>query len=209
MKKILLLFSVMLAMLLSFQQNTLASKILNPVAQINKNTGYVVFDLETTGLSPFRDEIIEIGAVKVDKDGKIIETFNTLVKPTKPITKFIQDLTGISNEMLENAPSIYTVLPKFADFAGDSVLVGHNVTFDIAFVQQKAKIYKDIKLLNPYVDTFSLTKKVYPHLKSYKLQDLIIEFDLKTHAAHRALADVVATQQLYELLKQEYLLKML
>lgn len=151
----------MLAIMLMFQQNALATKILNPVAQINKNTGYVVFDLETTGLSSFRDETIEFGAVRVDKDGKIIETFNTLVKPTKPITKFIQDLTGISNKMLANAHSIYTVLPKFHNFAGDSVLVGHNVKFDIAFVQEKAKFYKDIKLLNPYVDTFSLTKKVY------------------------------------------------
>ena len=202
MKKLLLVFSMTLVMLLTFQHNILAAKISNPVAQINKNTGYVVFDLETTGLSPFRDEIIEIGAVRVDKDGKIIETFNTLVKPTKPITKFIEDLTGISNEMLADAPSIYTALPKFANFAVDSVLVGHNVTFDIAFVQQKAKIYKDIKLFNPYVDTFLLTKKNYPNLKSYKLQDLIKEFDLETYAAHRALADVVATQQLYELLKR-------
>ena len=200
MKKLLLKIFMTVALLLSFQQTADAAKIMNPVASINKSVGYVVFDLETTGLSPFKDEIIEIGAVKVDKDGKIVKTFTTLVKPTQPLTAFIQNLTGISNEMLADAPSIYTVLPRFADFAGDSVLVGHNVTFDIAFIQQKAKIYKDIKFLNPYVDTLSLTKKVYPNLKSYKLQDLIKEFDLKTYAAHRALADVVATQQLYELL---------
>ena len=203
MKKILFKILTIMAALLSFQQTIDAAKILNPVASIYKNVGYVVFDLETTGLSPFKDEIIEIGAAKVDKDGKIIETFTMLVKPTKPVSEFIQNLTGISNEMLADAPSIYTVLPRFADFAGDSILVGHNVTFDIEFVQQKAKIYKDIKLLNPYVDTLSLTRKVYPNLKSYKLQDLIKEFDLKTYAAHRALADVVATQQLFELLKRQ------
>ena len=202
MKNLLFKVFMTVALLLSFQQIADAAKIMNPVASINKNVGYVVFDLETTGLSPFKDEIIEIGAVKVDKDGKIIETFTTLVKPTQPVSEFIQNLTGISNEMLADAPSIYTVLPRFADFAGESILVGHNVTFDIAFVQQKAKIYNDIRLLNPYVDTLSLTRKVYPNLKSYKLQDLIKEFDLKTYAAHRALADVVATQQLFELLKK-------
>ena len=204
MKKLLLKIVMTVTLLLSFQQTTDATKIINPVASINKNVGYVVFDLETTGLSPFKDEIIEIGAVRVDKDGKIIETFTTLVKPSKPVSEFIQNLTGITNEMLEDAPSIYTALPRFTDFAGDNVLVGHNVTFDIAFVQKKAKIYKEINFLNAYIDTLSLAKKVYPNLKSYKLQDLIKEFDLKTYAAHRALADVVATQQLYELLKYKY-----
>lgn len=202
MKKLLLNIFMTVALLLSFQQTVDAAKILNPVASINNNVGYVVFDLETTGLSPFKDEIIEIGAVRVDKDGKIVGTFTTLVKPSQPVSEFIQNLTGISNEMLSDAPSIYTVLPRFADFVGDSILVGHNVTFDIAFVQQKAKIYKETKFLNPYVDTLSLTRKVYPNLKSYKLQDLIKEFNLKTYAAHRALADVVATQQLFELLKR-------
>ena len=202
MKKLLLNIFMTVALLLSFQQTVDAAKILNPVASINNNVDYVVFDLETTGLSPFKDEIIEIGAVRVDKDGKIVGTFTTLVKPSQPVSEFIQNLTGISNKMLSDAPSIYTVLPRFVDFVGDSILVGHNVTFDIAFVQQKAKIYKETKFLNPYVDTLSLTRKVYPNLKSYKLQDLIKEFDLKTYAAHRALADVVATQQLFELLKK-------
>lgn len=202
MKKLLLNIFMTVALLLSFQQTVDAAKILNPVASINNNVDYVVFDLETTGLSPFKDEIIEIGAVRVDKDGKIVGTFTTLVKPSQPVSEFIQNLTGISNKMLSDAPSIYTVLPRFADFVGDSILVGHNVTFDIAFVQQKAKIYKETKFLNPYVDTLSLTRKVYPNLKSYKLQDLIKEFNLKTYAAHRALADVVATQQLFELLKK-------
>ena len=202
MQKILLKVLMAITLIFTLQQVADAAKILNPVAPIKKNTEYVLFDLETTGLSPYKDEIIEIGAVKVDKDGKITETFTTLVKPSKPVSEFVENLTGISNEMLADAPSIYTALPKFAAFAGDSILVGHNVTFDIKFVQQKAKIYKDIQFLNPYVDTLALTRKVYPNLKSYKLQDLIKEFDLKTFAAHRALADVVATQQLYELLKK-------
>ena len=202
MKKILLKILMAVTVLLALQQTVDAAKILNPVASVQKNVSYVVFDLETTGLSPFKDEIIEIGAVKVDKEGKIVDTFSTLVKPAQPVSEFVQNLTGISNEMLKDAPSIYTALPKFVVFVGDEIVVGHNVTFDIAFVQQKAKIYQDIKFLNPYIDTVTLTRKVYPGLKSYKLQDLIKEFNLKTYAAHRALADVVATQQLYELLKK-------
>ncbi len=191
-----------LSCLLCFHQTAAAKKVPNPVATVQKNTCYVVFDLETTGLSPFKDEIIEIGAVKVDKDGQIADTFTTLVKPIRPVSEFIRNLTGISNEMLSDAPSIYTALPRFIDFVGEATVIGHNVTFDIAFVQQKAKIYQDIKFLNPYIDTLTLTRKVYPGLKSYKLQDLIKEYNLKTYAAHRALADVVATQQLYELLKK-------
>ena len=127
-----------------------AEKVPNPVAPVQKNTGYVVFDLETTGLSPFKDEIIEIGAVKVDKEGQIVDTFTTLVKPARPVSEFIRNLTGISNEMLADAPSIYTALPRFNDFVGDAMVIGHNVTFDIAFVQQKAKIYQDIKFLGNY-----------------------------------------------------------
>ena len=138
-----------------FQQTADAEKVPNPVAPVQKNTGYVVFDLETTGLSPFKDEIIEIGAVKVDKEGQIVDTFTTLVKPARPVSEFIRNLTGISNEMLADAPSIYTALPRFNDFVGDAMVIGHNVTFDIAFVQQKAKIYQDIKFLNPYIDTLN------------------------------------------------------
>ena len=202
MRILILEFLCVLSCLLCFQQTADAEKVPNPVAPVQKNTGYVVFDLETTGLSPFKDEIIEIGAVKVDKEGQIVDTFTTLVKPARPVSEFIRNLTGISNEMLADAPSIYTALPRFNDFVGDATVIGHNVTFDIAFVQQKAKIYQDIKFLNPYIDTLTLTRKVYPGLKSYKLQDLIKEYNLKTYAAHRALADVVATQQLYELLKK-------
>ena len=203
MKNIFFKILMVVAAVLVIQQTADAAKIPNPLAPIKQNTDYVVFDLETTGLSPFKDEIIEIGAVKVNKEGQIVETFTTLVKPSQPVSEFIQNLTGISNEMLKDAPSIYVALPRFANFAGDAILVGHNVTFDIAFIQQKAKIYKDMNFMNPYIDTLSLTRNVYPNLKSYKLQDLIKEFDLKTFAAHRALADVVATQQLYELLKQQ------
>lgn len=203
MKNIILKFLLLVTAVLVIQQTIEAAKISNPLALIKHNAAYVVFDLETTGLSPFKDEIIEIGAVKVNKEGQIVDTFTTLVKPARPVSDFIQNLTGISNEMLKDAPSIYVALPRFASFAGDAILVGHNVTFDIAFIQQKAKVYKDMNFMNPYIDTLSLTRKKYPNLKSYKLQDLIKEFNLKTFTAHRALADVVATQQLYELLKKK------
>lgn len=203
MKYILFRVLLIVTTVLALQQTTEAAKISNPLVPIKHNAGYVVFDLETTGLSPYKDDIIEIGAVKVNKEGRIVDSFTTLVKPSQPVSDFIQNLTGISNEMLEEAPSIYVALPRFAIFAGDAILVGHNVTFDIAFIQQKAKIYKDMNFINPYIDTLSLTRKKYPNLKSYKLQDLIKEFNLKTFAAHRALADVVATQQLYERLKSK------
>ena len=99
---------------------------------------YVVFDIETTGLDPEFDEIIEIGAVKI-KDGIKIDTFNSLIKPEYEIDEFITELTGITNEMVENAPSIDEVLPKFMDFIKDYIIIGHNVNFDINFFYDNLK----------------------------------------------------------------------
>lgn len=94
---------------------------------------YIAFDIETTGLDPMYDEIIEIGAIKIE-DGKEIETFSTLIKPEYEIDEFITELTGITNEMVMDAPKINEVLPKFMDFIKDSIILGYNVNFDINFI---------------------------------------------------------------------------
>ena len=94
---------------------------------------YIVFDIETTGLDASYDEIIEIGALKI-KNNEIVDKFTSLIKPKYPIDEFITELTGITNEMVKDAPLINEVLPRFIDFIGDEILVGHNINFDINFV---------------------------------------------------------------------------
>lgn len=97
---------------------------------------YIVIDLETTGLDPSYDEIIEFAAVRVE-NGAIISEFQSLVKPSFPIDGFITELTGITNEMLSSAPSVDTVLPSFLDYVGQSTIVAHNANFDVNFLYDR------------------------------------------------------------------------
>ena len=156
---------------------------------------YVVFDLETTGFDPEQEEIIEIGAIKV-QDGYIMSTFSTLVKPGKEIDPFITGLTGISNEDVKDAPSINEVLPDFFDFVGDNVVVGHNVTFDISFIAASAG-RAGLTFAPDYVDTMRLARCLYPAEKHHKLQNLREWFGIDVLGAHRAMNDVLATNRAY------------
>ena len=101
---------------------------------------YLAFDVETTGLSPESDEIIEIGALKV-QDGKVCDRFITFVKPSEPVSERITEITGITNEMLQDAAPKEKVIPAFLDFCGDEVLIGHNLPFDYGFVRNQAKLF--------------------------------------------------------------------
>ena len=132
---------------------------------------YVVFDIETTGLDPEFDEIIEIGAVKI-KDGIKIDTFNSLIKPEYEIDEFITELTGITNGMVENAPSIDEVLPKFMDFIRDYIIIGHNVNFDINFIYVNLEELNIPPITNDFVDTLRISRRLIPELKHHKLSDL-------------------------------------
>ena len=103
------------------------------------NGTYVVFDLETTGFSSIKDKIIEIGAVKVE-NGVITDKFSTFVNPKVPIPFEITNLTGITDDMVMEAPDIETILPQFLEFVGDAVLVAHNASFDVSFIEQNCQI---------------------------------------------------------------------
>lgn len=162
---------------------------------------YVVIDIETTGLSPARDEIIEIGAVRV-RGGKIADTFSALIKPERPISTFITSLTGISNAMVADAPPITEVLPRFFDFVGSDVVVGHNVCFDIGFLHDKALQYLDRGFSNDYVDTMRLSRRLFPAERHHKLSDLEQRFGLHNDSAHRALSDVLLTNDCYNYMRR-------
>lgn len=161
---------------------------------------YVCLDLETTGLSPQYDEIIEICAIKIDS-GKEIERFQTLVKPENEIDEYISELTGITNELVADAPHIKDVLPSLIDFLSDWVIVGHNVNFDINFVYDNCLEYMNSYFKNDFVDTMRLSRKVVPALKHHRLEDLVKYFNIEIEGAHRAAYDCTATICCLEKLK--------
>lgn len=158
---------------------------------------YVALDLETTGLSAERDAIIEIGAVKF-RDGRTLDTFSTFVSPGRPIPLKITELTGIRDEDVADAPGLFDVLPALARFVGETPVVGHSVNFDLAFLQQHSDQFR-----NDYLDTFELASVLCPDAERYSLQSLAQLVGIDVDRAHRALDDVVASQQLfYELFER-------
>lgn len=154
---------------------------------------FVIVDLETTGLDTYFDEIIEIGAVKV-KNLEIIDTYQSFVKPEQEISSFITDLTGITNELVANAPKIDTVLPSFFNFTGNNLIVGHNVNFDINFIYDVS----NGNFTNDYIDTLRLSRKILPDLKHHRLKDLIKEFNIIPKNQHRAMDDCITTFEVYK-----------
>ncbi len=165
---------------------------------LTKHT-YVVFDLETTGTEVDHDEITEIGAVKIE-DGRIKETFQTLVRPKQRISEKITELTGIDNDMVADAPAFKDVLPDFFKFAWGSVLVAHNADFDVKFMKHYSKPL-DYYFRNKVKDTLQLAREVLPTLSNHKLNTVAEHFNVK-FLHHRALSDAYATAQVFiELVK--------
>lgn len=120
---------------------------------------FVCFDIETTGLSPARDDIIEISALKVDNN-EITSEFSKLIRINRPLPPFIRSLTGITDEMLAGGESAESVLADFSDFVSDYIVMGHNVRFDINFVYDNCLSKLGTLFENDYVDTLSLSRKI-------------------------------------------------
>ena len=155
----------------------------------------IVFDLETTGLSPLTCKITEIGAVKV-KNGEILETFNTFVDPEGHIPEEITDLTGISDEMVKGAPSQEEAVRAFLAFAGDRLLIAHNAAFDTGFIRAACERY-GIAFPNAYLDTVALSRHVNPELKKHKLDTLAAYFKLGEFNHHRASDDAAMLAEIF------------
>ena len=166
---------------------------------------FVVFDLETTGLNSSNDEIIEIGAIKF-LEGFPEEVFHTYIKPTRKISKRITNINGITNEMVEEAPSIEEVLPKFIEFVEDKVLIAHNAPFDMKFILENLYRYGYKKLKNKVIDTLKLSRqkvREYDYekdrdvkLESYKLSELNWRFELNL-PSHNAVDDCKTCAYVY------------
>ena len=172
----------------------LAKVVTNSKGQGIDNS-FVVFDIETTGFSPVRNNITEIGAVKV-KDGQIIDRFSTFVNPKEPIPYRIVKLTNITDEMVKDAPPIEKVLPEFAEFVNGSILVAHNARFDTSFIFEFASrlglVFDDT-----YVDTLELARDLLPHLPKYKLDVVCNDLGVSLEGHHRAVNDAEATAECF------------
>ena len=156
----------------------------------------IALDIETTGLDPRKDAIIEIGAVCFDGE-KISKTWQSLINPQRPIPPVITQLTNITNEMVINAPPIKAVIQDFSDFVGSLPVVGHNVSFDLSFL----KIHQNFDL-NPINDTFEIAAVLLPTASRYSLGALIEQFELSNLNPHRAQDDAEATMAVFRKLHE-------
>ncbi|MCH1984386.1 3'-5' exonuclease [Ruminococcus sp. OA3] len=163
----------------------------------------VVLDLETTGLHPKTDRILEIGALKI-VDGRTVDSYHVLINPQMQIPYEIQELTGITQAMTEEGEKSETALGNFLDFCGELPLLGHNIMFDYSFVKHKA-VNLGFKFEKEAVDTLKIARKALPDLPSRSLAALCRYYRIDQGNAHRALDDTRSTWQLYQYLERDFL----
>ncbi len=157
---------------------------------------YVVFDLETTGLSFENDAITEIGAA-IYRDGKMTDTFQTFVNPNRRLSQKIVELTGITDSMLRDAPQVWEAIPKFLEFCGERPLVAHNADFDVSFVKAAARRL-GLSFEPTYLDTLVLAQGLMPGLNKYKLNVVADALSLPDFNHHRAVDDAMTVGYMLE-----------
>lgn len=157
---------------------------------------YVVFDVETTGLSAVYDTIIELAAVKV-VNGEIKERFERFANPHHPLSSTTTELTGITDDMVKDAPEVSEVIRDFKEFIGDSILVAHNASFDMGFFYEASKKANLHDRNYPTIDTLELSRFLYPELRNHRLNTLAKKFDIELTQHHRAIYDTEATAYLF------------
>lgn len=189
---------------------------------------YIVLDIETTGLSPEYDSIIEIAALKIE-NGQCIDSFSSLVKPGEIyvddndegcdfvinedgekvyyVDAFISELTGITNTMLHDAPEIDVVIPLFKSFIGNSIVVGHNVNFDINFLYDYFIAVMDAPLDNNFIDIMRIARRIIVDIKNHRLKDIAEYYSVSSIGSHRALRDCEITNSCFVNLKEDIVVK--
>lgn len=167
----------------------------NPKHELLTDATYVVFDVETTGLSAVYDSIIELAAVKMHK-GNIIDTFEEFIDPGHPLSQTTISLTGITDEMVKGSKSEEEVLNLFHEFCGDSILVAHNASFDMGFLNTSYEKYQMPEAHNPVIDTLELSRLLHPEMKSHRLNRLSKKYNINLEQHHRAIYDSEATGHL-------------
>ncbi|MEJ6400724.1 PolC-type DNA polymerase III [Nicoliella lavandulae] len=160
-----------------------------------KTATYVVFDIETTGLSAIYDKIIEVSAVKMVHNN-VVDQFEEFIDPGFDLSEFTTNLTSITDDMVRGSKSEAEVLKAFREFCGDAIVVGHNVTFDVGFMNVGYERLGMDHIPNPIIDTLPLARFLYPNLKSYRLNTLAKKFDVNLEHHHRAVYDAESTGHL-------------
>ncbi|KRK58738.1 PolC-type DNA polymerase III [Fructilactobacillus fructivorans] len=178
-----------------------------PIAYNDKHTAlkdatYVVFDVETTGLSAIYDKVIELSAVKM-QNNNVIDQFEEFIDPGFPLSEQTTNLTSITNDMVAGSKSEEEVFKLFREFYGDAIIVGHNVTFDVGFMNTGYERHGMDKISNPIIDTLTLARFLYPNFKSYRLNTLAKKFDVSLEHHHRAIYDAESTGHLNYLFLKE------
>jgi DNA polymerase III epsilon subunit family exonuclease len=169
----------------------------DPEARALKETEFVVFDIETTGSKRPPCRVVEIGLCRV-RAGRIVAELETLVNPCAPIPPFISTLTGITDQMVNSAPPFELVSADVLDFIGSAVLVAHNASFDVSFLNHEiAQLYPGRKLFNPQLCTVSLARRVVPDLVNHRLPTVAEHFRVPLLRRHRAPDDARATAEVF------------
>ncbi|MCL1925136.1 MAG: exonuclease domain-containing protein, partial [Defluviitaleaceae bacterium] len=172
----------------------------------NFNETYVVFDIETTGLSKLENKIIEIGAVKI-KGEQIVDNYHSFIDPEVVLSEKIKELTGITDNMLIGQPTEDEIIPKFLEFCEDAILVAHNANFDVGFIRNAADRLLNKEVHNTVLDTVELSRLLLPNIKNHKLNTVAEHFGVSLENHHRAVDDAKATAEIllccFDLLKEK------
>ena len=162
---------------------------------------FVVLDLETTGFDSQYDDIIEFAAIRV-RNGVAVDSYESLIHINYKLDPYITELTGITDEMLTDAPSLEDVLSKARAFMGDDILVGYNVNFDINFLYDAYEKTGGEYFNNNYIDAWRFSRRLFPEQKHHRLKDMVETLNISRSDEHRALSDCDATLECYFKLRE-------
>src|ERR1700752_4570401 len=166
-------------------------------SRLLKDLDFVVVDVEATGAKTPPNRLIELGAYRI-RGGRIVDKFLSLVNPEIPIPRFVASLTGISNDMVRNAPVFASVAPQWLGFVSDSVLVAHNAPFDTSFLNHEiSRVYPGHRMVNPHLCTVRLSRRALPDLSNHRLDTIANHFSIPIVSRHRAGSDALATAEIF------------
>ena len=166
-------------------------------SRLLRELNFVVVDVEATGAKMPPNRIIELGAYRIS-GGRIVDKFVTLVNPELPIPRFVVALTGITNEMVKQAPLFADVAPRWLEFVEDSVLIAHNAPFDTNFINHEiSRVYPGHRMINPHLCTVTLSRRAVPGLANYRLETVADHFAIDIAERHRAGSDALATAEVF------------
>jgi DNA polymerase III epsilon subunit family exonuclease len=177
--------------------NTVELQAYESETRLLKELDFVVVDIEATGAKMPPNRIIELGSYRI-RGGRIVDNFTTLVNPEIPIPRFVAALTGISNEMVKQAPLFAEVAPKWLEFVEDAVLIAHNAPFDTNFLNHEiSRVYPGHRMINPHLCTVTLSRRAVPGLANYRLETVANHFSISIVDRHRAGSDALATAEVF------------